>query len=155
MSEPQTTISVFDDWAIDVIRVQRKKVAMMVHVKSYLPFFIPYQTIGGAQNIVPALGIVLSEWMVKKGYANQCKIISELFSEPVVYCKTVNRKVLGHMNDYKRCAPFAWDDISFANIDWDAQTTELANMPITFADCGIKYPTAEQLMLHLIMANSP
>lgn len=150
LEEPRNTPSIFDDWVIDVVRVQRKKVAMMVHVKSYLPFFIPYQTIGGAQNIVPALGMMLSEWMAKKGYSNQCKNISELFSESVVYCKTANRKVLGHMNDYKRCAPFAWQDVLFDNINWEDQTTELSNMPITVFNSPIAYPNAEELMLYLL-----
>ncbi len=30
LEDPQDTVSIFDDWVIDVIRVQRKKVAMMV-----------------------------------------------------------------------------------------------------------------------------
>ena len=31
LEEPQNAVSIFDDWVIDIIRVQRKKVAMMVH----------------------------------------------------------------------------------------------------------------------------
>lgn len=154
LSEPQVTTSMFDDWIIDVVRAQRKKVALMVHVKSYLPLFIPYQTIGGAQNIVSALGMLLSEWVIKNGHASCCQSISKLFAESITFCKTVDKRALGYMNEYKYHAPFFWEDVRFEDIDWQAQTQELADMPLLMKHERVKYPTPGSLMLDLIERGS-
>jgi hypothetical protein len=149
LTEPRAVASIFDDWVIDVVRVQRKKVAMMVHVKSLLPFFIPYQNVGGAHNISQAFGMLLSGWVIKKGYTKHCRAISELFSQPVTFCKTADRKVLGHMNDFKRCAPFAWQDVGFDNINWEEQTNNLSDMPITMCS-QLAFSSPGRLMLDLL-----
>jgi hypothetical protein len=54
------------------------------------------------------------------------------------------------MNDYKRCAPFFWEDVLFDDIDWGVHAHELSTMPITVSDSDVSYPTAERLMVHLL-----
>lgn len=150
LQEPQETTSIFDDWVVDVIRVQRKKVAMVTHVKSYLPFFLPYCEIGGANNIIHALVRSLTLWLLENGYSRYRQPMCDLFAGRPAFCKTANRKVLGHMNDYKRCAPFVWLDTPFDKINWFEAREMLENMPITVEHSRIAYPTPKSLMLDLL-----
>ena len=39
---PKPVISVFDDWIIDNLILNRKKIAMATHVETRLTFFFPY-----------------------------------------------------------------------------------------------------------------
>lgn len=48
LSEPAVIAHPLDDWFIDVIRANRKKIAMVTHAQSTLTFFIPYSEAGGA-----------------------------------------------------------------------------------------------------------
>lgn len=149
LQEPQEAVSIFDDWVVDVIRVQRKKVAMMTHVKSYLPFFIPYQAIGGSQNIPQAIDMLLSEWMTKNGYSKYCQAINELFNQPFHFCKTSDRKVIGHMNNFKRCASFTWYRFSFDKINWSELTDDFSEMPVT-TNKPSDFSCPKKLMLDLL-----
>jgi hypothetical protein len=45
--EPQPVVHPLDDWFIDVMRVHRKKIAMVTHAQSTFTLFIPYAEIGG------------------------------------------------------------------------------------------------------------
>lgn len=62
--------------------------------------------------------------------------ISQIFSSPHVFCKTDNRKVLGHMNDFKRCVEVSiyCDGQSFNEINWDEIMRFINNTPIGTRD---------------------
>lgn len=56
-------------------------------------------------------------------------------SKPTIFCKTVDKKILGHINDFKRCV------IGYINyspnfidpINWNHLAKEINSMPIKFS----------------------
>lgn len=54
--------------------------------------------------------------------------VDKLFSEEATFTKTIDRKNLGHMNDFRRCSvPYAGNPYS---IDWLDKAELINNMPI-------------------------
>ncbi len=103
LSDPLTVVSPLDDWFIDVMRVNRKKIAMVTHAQSTFTLLIPYTKVGGAIAIPSNIGILLKEFLCKHNLSKWVGHLNKLFSEPIRFCKTGDRKILGHMNDFKRC----------------------------------------------------
>lgn len=103
LDEPPVTTHPLDDWLIDVIRIQRKKVAMVTHVQSIFTFLIPYGEVGGALAIPGAIGALLQHFLYEHDMAKWIPAVEKSFSEEAHFYKTINKKVLGHMNDFKRC----------------------------------------------------
>ena len=84
---------------------------------------------------------------------------------PVTYCNPVdssgflehtyipNKKFFkcpGSDPDHKRCAPFVCQDVPFDNIDWEYQTENLSNTPITVPNSNIAYPDQTRITLNLL-----
>jgi len=138
---PRLATVILDDWFIDFIRVQRKKVAMVTHAKSLLTFLLPYEKVGGAKFVPDAITVSLKKFLKEKGLDVRDEQIKQVFSTPHVFCKTDNRKVLGHMNDFKRCIEVGihYDGLSFDAIVWDDIMHSINNMPIDTQ--GYKYAT--------------
>ncbi len=153
LNEFKEVSSLFDDWVVDVVRVNRKKIAMVTHVKSLLTFFIPYQSIGGAKNIPQAIGVLLSEWIANNGYSRYYQEINELFNQPFHFCKTSDRKVLGHMNDFKRCASFTWCRCPFDKINWIELADDIADMPVTTYKKSA-FSTPKQLLIDVLRSKT-
>lgn len=63
LSDPQPVNHPLDDWFIDVIRVNRKKIAMATHAQSTFTLFIPYAEVGGAAAIPDCIGNLLKEFL--------------------------------------------------------------------------------------------
>lgn len=109
LCEPMDTINPLDDWFIDVMRVARKKVAMVTHAKSTYTFFIPYELAGGAKSIPESLIVSLRYLLHRHDVTNYEESLDALMTSEPIFCKTVDRKILGHMNDYKRCSDYILD----------------------------------------------
>ena len=119
LHEPENLLPILDDWVIDVIRIQRKKVAMITHVNSLLTFLIPYSHVGGAANIPECIAVLLNEFIYNHDLLEFDLQIQTLFKQPIVFCKTANRKTLGHMNDFKYIIEACTNNLDFDDIDWD------------------------------------
>jgi hypothetical protein len=63
LESPALQTTRFDDWFIDVIRVQRKKVAMATHAKSLLTFLLPYKQVGGAKSVPNCITVSLKKFL--------------------------------------------------------------------------------------------
>ena len=138
---PSLATAILDDWFIDIIRVQRKKVAMATHAKSLLTFLLPYEKVGGAKFVPDAIAVSLKKFLKEKGLDVRGEQIKQVFSIPHVFFFFFNRKVLGHMNDFKRCIEVGihYDGLSFDSINWDDIMHSINNMPI--GTQGYKYAT--------------
>ena len=75
--------------------------------------------------------------------------IDQIFLDLPVFCKTDNRKVLGHMNDFKQCVHVSiyHSDLKFDAIDWDEIMRSINQMP--FRIQGNRYTTATDLATEL------
>jgi len=141
LGSPSLVTPMLDDWFIDVIRVQRKKVAMVTHVKSLLTFLLPYEQVGGAKSIPDCIGVLLNRFLNENELDVDGDQIQKLFSRPPVFCKTDNRRVLGHMNDFKQCinARVFHDNLNLNDIHWDDVMHAINNMLI--GTQGYKFAT--------------
>jgi hypothetical protein len=68
----------------------------------------------------------------------------------MTFCKTSDRKLLGHMNDFKRCFEMriAYNYEQFAGIDLDEESRAINEMPVITTKN--KYSTPTELMLQLL-----
>lgn len=132
LESPALQTTRFDDWFIDVIRVQRKKVAIATHAKSLLTFLLPYEQVGRAKSVPDCIAVSLKRFLNENDLDANVGKVDEIFLDPPVFCKTDNRKVLGHMNDFKRCIEVGiyHKGLKFDAIDWDDVMHSINNMPI-------------------------
>lgn len=144
---PTPVTPIYDDWVIDVIRVQRKKVAMMTHVKSLLTFLLPYEEVGGAKSVPDCIGVLLDAFVRENDLEIAENQIEKIFSTPPTFCKTDNRKVLGHMNDFKSCvqAFVAHYGGNFVDIDWDDVMHSVNNTLVGVQGYGRPIEIAKEL----------
>ncbi len=59
----RAALSLLDDWVIDVLCIQRKKVALVTHARSLLKFLIPYAQVGGAKYIPQCIPVCLQQFL--------------------------------------------------------------------------------------------
>ncbi len=138
LAEPSLVTHPLDDWFIDLIRVNRKKIAMATHAQSTFTFFIPYTEAGGAAAIPEYISILLKKFLYNHELSDWAKKIDDLFNHPIDFCNTVDRKILGHMNDFKCCADSCIDDSSYYSntINLDQVFETINSMPVNFAAAG-------------------
>jgi len=148
LPNPNPVDSILDDWVIDLIRVQRRKVAMVTHVKTLMTFYIPYKDVGGVNNVPEAIGVKLSQWLCKHGFSDLGEQALKLFQEKPFFCKTDHRKVLGHMNEFKWCIGWCMEDMSFDQIDWQDILDRILYMPVKTIGSGFSMPA--ELMFELL-----
>jgi hypothetical protein len=62
---PDATPHPLDDWIADadVLRVERKKVAIVTHVQTLISFIFPYHAVGGAKNVLEFLPLDIEEYL--------------------------------------------------------------------------------------------
>jgi hypothetical protein len=136
--EPVITTHSLDDWFIDRMIVNRKKIAMITHGKSTFTFFIPYANAGGAKEIVAYFVNQLKDLFQRNSLPALALDVDKLFAEKPIFAKTVDRKILGHMNDFKRCAtPYSDDPYP---VDWQDTAERTNNMPIKGGTTDWLYP---------------
>ena len=123
---------------------------MITHAKSLLTFFVSYNEVGGAKNIPECIGVLLSQWLYDRNLEELGDQAVKIFKEPVIYCKTADRKLLGHMTDFKRCFEIGvnYHDKDFDDINFDEEAEAINNMPVT--TIRNQYSTPTKLMLELL-----
>lgn len=127
LPEPVVTPHPLDDWFIDRMIVDRKKIAMITHAKSIFTFFIPYADAGSAKEMITYFGFQLKKLFQRNSLPALIVELDKLFAEETTFVKTVDRKILGHMNDFKRCAePYPDDPLP---VDWHDTAERINNMP--------------------------
>ena len=148
LSEPkESSLTIFDDWFIDVIQVGRKKVALITHSKSYLSFLAPYSHFNGAKNIPPSIKTFILSFIQENKLTQYTTEIENLFNSPDNFCKTKDRRVLGHMNDFKGFIEAYTHNMPFENISWDDLTSRTNH--ILAGDSKGNYNRPIDLMLGL------
>lgn len=152
LQDPVPSLSVFDDWAVDVLRICRKKVAMVTHAKSKLTFFIPYSASKGTAELNKKIFTYLSYFMNAHEILNQEENIQKLSTSDITPCKTNDRRLLGHMNDFKRCLEGFIYGLEFAQIDWNEVILRINQTPINVKDMG-GYVYPSDLMLKLVSSS--
>ncbi len=136
--EPIMTAHPLDDWFIDRLIIDRKKIAMITDGKSTFTFFIPYTDAGGAKNIIEYFKGQLKDLFLHNSLSVLALELGKLFAEAPTYTKTVDRKILGHMNDFRRCTePYPGDPYP---IDWQDKAERINNMPINAGSRNSSYP---------------
>lgn len=96
--------------------VDRKKIAMITHAKSTFTFFILYADAGSAKGMIAYFKNQLKELLQQNSLPALDLEVEKLFAEETTFTKTVDRKILGRMNDFNRCAhPYLSDPYP---IDW-------------------------------------
>lgn len=152
LQDPVPSLSVFDDWAVDVLRICRKKVAMVTHAKSKLTFFLPYSASKGIAELNNKIFTHLSYFMKNHEIPNQDDHIQKLATSEITACKTNDRRLLGHMNDFKRCLEGYIYGLEFAQIDWNEVIIRINQTPINVKDMG-GYVYPSELMLRLVSSS--
>lgn len=125
---PNIDTKPLDDWFVDYMLAPKKKVAIITHAKTAFTFFISYEEAGGAKNIPTYFQKVLKQFFTQHALPHLSDEVDRLFSEGMTFTKTVDRKILGHMNDFVRCSqPLPTDTGQF---DCVAEAGHINNMPI-------------------------
>lgn len=138
LHEPAATKNPLDDWFIDRLIVDRKKVAMITHGKSTFTFFIPYADASGAKGIIDYFKDQLKKLFQANSLPTLALEVDKLFVEELIYTKTIDRKILGHMNDFRRCAkPYSGDPLP---MDWQDTAERINNMPTKGGEQDWLYP---------------
>lgn len=136
--EPAITAHPLDDWFIDRMIVDRKKIAVITHAKSTFTFFIPYSEAGSAKGLIAYFKNQLKELFQQNSLPTLALDVEKLFTEESIFTKTVDRKILGHMNDFKRCAePYPGDPLA---VDWQNIAERTNNMPINAGSRDSSFP---------------
>jgi hypothetical protein len=148
LNEPKEALSIFDDWFIDTIQINRKKVALITHSITFLSFLAPYRHFGGAKNIPSCIKDFLIDFLEKNKLNQYISNIEVLFHASVTFCKTKDRRVLGHMNDFKGFIDAYTYNIPFENISWDDLIIKINN--ILAGDSKGNYNRPIDLMLALV-----
>lgn len=136
--EPFATTHPLDDWFIDRIIVDHKKIAMVTHAKSTFTFFIPYADAGEAKGVIDYLKTQLKALFQKNALPSLVSAVDNLFTDDPTFSKTVDRKILGHMNDFKRCSEPYPDDPR--PVDWHDTAARINNMPTKGDERDWLYP---------------
>lgn len=111
---------------------------MITHAKSAFTFFIPYADAGSAKGIIVYFKNQLKELFQENSLPALAWEVEKLFAEEPTFTKTVDRKILGHMNDFRRCAqPYPGDTYP---IDWHDIAERINNMPINAGSRDSSYP---------------
>lgn len=100
LDEPIEQDNPFNDWFINVFTVNRKKVAIFTHGSTMLSFFSLYSEIGGAKNLFIALKLHLTKYLQQLGFYHLQAQVESIFDGAYKFCKTGDKQVLGHMNDF-------------------------------------------------------
>ena|SRR5260221_7221418 len=136
--EPATTSHPLDDWFIDRMIADRKKIAMITHGKSTFTIFIPYADAGGAKGLIAYFKNQLRDIFERNSLPALAMEVEKLFTGETIFTKTVDRKILGHMNDFKYCAgPYEGDPHP---VDWHDTAERINNMPTKGGEQDYIYP---------------
>ncbi|WP_116963256.1 DUF6933 domain-containing protein [Fastidiosibacter lacustris] len=115
MDLPQSkeqSLPFYDDWAVDLLKIQRKDVAVFMHVNTRVTLAIPLFEIGGAKYLFDSLPAMI-EWAINEleiprfeDYGCQIRDYFEPQLKQLDFCKTDNRSVTTHLNQFKQILEF-------------------------------------------------
>ena len=71
--------------------------------------------------------------------------LERLAKSDIVYCKTVDRNILGHMNDFKRCVSFRLEENP---TDFEGAEKMIAQIPVNIK--SLSYTTPVDCMRDLL-----
>ena len=145
---PLQTLSLLDDWFIDVMKIHRKKIAIITHAKTLFTFIIPYAQVGGARSMPECVHRLLQQFLFDRSFFEYIDSIDQLFAKQPLFCKTQDRQVLGHMNEFKRCIEARTHDVPYDAIDWNDLMRFTNNILINVRPIG--YTRASELMDQLL-----
>ena len=147
---PKPVISVFDDWIIDNLILNRKKIAMATHVETRLTFFFPYILIGGAKNVAGFISAEIEGFIEKNKLKKQSKELNTLF-ENINYCaNTADKSLIANMTDLKKMFLAHTHDCKFEEIHWHDINDEVNNIIISFKSSNEKYVSPNERMINLL-----
>ncbi len=151
LQDPLPVASRVDEWCIDAVIFQRKRIAMATHVQSLLTFLLPYQLVGRVRNVPDCLPVLLNEFLLAHDLEKSAQQVDHTFSETPHFCKTTNRQLLGHMNDFKRCLSVMVQTHPFPETqdDWDTLAYEINDMPVNVTRPGHECTTRQTTALAL------
>ncbi|WP_440682958.1 DUF6933 domain-containing protein [Cysteiniphilum halobium] len=107
--QPQAqSLPFYDDWAVDLLKIQRKDVAVFMHIDTRVVLAIPLFEIGGAKYLFDSLPAMI-EWAINEleirgfeDYGCQIRDYFEPKLNKLEFCKTDNRSVTTHLNQFKQ-----------------------------------------------------
>lgn len=136
LDEPVEQDNPFNDWFINLFTVNRKKVAIFTHGSTMLTFFSLYSEIGGAKNLFIALKLHLTKYLQQLGFYHLQTQVESIFDGTYKYCKTVDKRVLGHMNDFIYGVQCYTDISSIADeiLSWGEITKRINDTPMNNVD---------------------
>ena len=106
---------------------------MVTHAKSTYTFFIPYAEVGGAKAIPDCINVLLSEFLYREDLIQHLDQFNHLSRNGFNFCKTIDRKILGHMNDFKRCVSFRLEENPK---DFEGAEEMIAQIPVNLQSIG-------------------
>jgi hypothetical protein len=108
LAESQTNLpNLYDDWYVDIIRIQRKKVVVFMHIDTRIALAMPIFEIGGMKYIFNCFAIALRELLYEINfdqYESLANKALEFFDVPefeYIFCKTQNKSVTTHLTQFK------------------------------------------------------
>lgn len=103
----QVTGAFYDDWAVDLVRIMRKEVAVFMHIDTRVALALPLFEIGGAKYLFECFPALLqwevNEWCIEgyEDFGSQIRDYFEPDSNDLYFCKTADRSITTHMNQFK------------------------------------------------------
>ena len=131
LAEPVQTSSAFDDWVVDVMTVDKNKVAVIMHAKTLMTFLIPYQFFSGAKNVMKCFPVLLENFFHHRQAANSVKNVKQLFSQKSLLCQINNKMLSDHLALLKTFISDKSAHTSFETIDWDALMEQVNALPVS------------------------
>ncbi|WP_119342803.1 DUF6933 domain-containing protein [Facilibium subflavum] len=108
----QQPLPFYDDWAVDLLKIRRKDVAVFMHINTRVTLAIPLFEIGGAKYLFDSLPAMI-EWAINaleipgfEDYGCQIRDYFEPQLNKLEFCKTDNRSVTTHLNQFKQILEF-------------------------------------------------
>lgn len=96
LGSPSLATPILDDWFIDVIRVQRKKVALVTHAKSLLTFLLPYDKTGGAKFVPDSIPVALEKFLNEHDLGITEEQVNQVFFQSLMlFVKLIIEKCWG------------------------------------------------------------
>lgn len=156
LAEPEPVDHPLDDWFVDVMRVDRKKIAMVTHAQSTFTFLIPYAEVKKATAVPEYMSRLLVKFLQEQNLSQWVEQAALLFSGSKRFCKTADRKILAHMNDFKRCVDgfTKYSPICEHPIRWEQVANMINEMPVNFSVAN-QYIFPKEMLKNLIAHVDP
>ncbi|APJ02796.1 DUF6933 domain-containing protein [Silvanigrella aquatica] len=147
---PKAIHSIYDNWIIDNLVLNRKKIAMATHLEPRLTFFFPYTLIGGAKNIVAFIEEKIKNFILKNNLKIDLNKINIIFKY-IYYCKnTDNKSVVSNMTDLKKIFLAHVYGHQFDKLNWQELNDITNDSIISFKSSEEKYVSPRERMIKLI-----